>query len=202
MGSDSPLDGQTTLERLRKRRLEAQGEVLTERPALAGPSRVKPLELAVAVRQATRAGAFLVEALMEVAQGLAPMPVKATDPDTGEEVIRPGFGQPTASDRVRAVGMLKVWGWGKEVEHVQVETTAVAGAGSFDLERLSITDMQAFLDISRRARGAIAALPEDVVDVDARDVQQATSEQQEAPPAEYTENERDIMVITGAGKST
>jgi hypothetical protein len=78
----------------------------------------------------------------------------------------------------------------------------VAGAGSFDLERLSITDMQAFLDISRRARGAIAALPEDVVDVVAKDVQQATSEQQEAPPAEYTENGRDIMVITGAGKST
>jgi hypothetical protein len=148
------LGGQTTLERLRKRRQDERAVIVEEQPRL----KYKALELDLA-QAARRLGAeWLVSGVRDVALGLAPLPVRETDPDTGEERLRPASGTPMASDRLRAYSMIKVWGWGKEIERVSV-ATITPGAGPLAIDSLSTDDMVAMLDMARAARGALPELP-------------------------------------------
>lgn len=149
------LGGQTTLERLRKRRQDERAVIVEEQPRL--KYQAKELDLAQAAR---RLGAeWLVSGVRDVALGLAPMPVRETDPDTGEERLRPASGTPTASDRLKAYSMIKVWGWGKEIERVALDATITPGAGPLAIDSLSTDDMVAMLDMARAARGALPELP-------------------------------------------
>lgn len=159
VGLDRPAvgvsSGQSTLDRLRKRREAERAEVIEDRPSLKYQAR--ELDLAA---EARRLGAgWLVAGVRDVALGLAPMPVRETDPDTGEERLRPATGMPTASDRLKAYSMIKVWGWGKEIERVSVDATVTPGAGPLAIDSLSADDMVAMLDMARAARGTLAELP-------------------------------------------
>jgi hypothetical protein len=125
-------------------------------------ARIRIADLSAMAREATDGGVSVVETLVEVMAGLEPLPVRDTDKETGEVIIRRSKATPTAADRVQAAKILKTCIWGRDPTVVEVHQGSSEQA-AFDISRLTPAQVRAYLEIRRAARGE---LPADVVVVD------------------------------------
>jgi hypothetical protein len=114
-------------------------------------------DFAELVRRRTDGGMKIVDAMMEVLAGLQPRPVKVRNTRTGEVSLRLASGSPTAGDRVAAAKLLSERGWGRPKETIEIKQDVQIGTDGFDLSRLSTDEVKAYLNLLRRARGALTA---------------------------------------------
>ncbi len=119
-------------------------------------SGIKDSDFAALVRDRTNDGELILEALLETLTGVAPLPVRDIDPETGEVRVRAQGGAPTAADRIAAAKLLSDRGWGRAPQTVEILGLPQSGdAAAFDISRLTPAQVRAYLEIRRCARGEL-----------------------------------------------